>query len=73
MALREHSAIRRSANNRLFTAALRGNADPQSRIYRCGACGEEITFDALAATCRCSEECYAAGAVTAGGDPAVHH
>ena len=33
---------------------------PRARLsYRCQGCGSELAFDALAALCRCSDECYA--------------
>ena len=60
MALDKQSANRgESPTTRPFEAVYSFDASaPRSGVYRCRCCGEEITFDSLAADCRCSEECY---------------
>ncbi|MED5618966.1 hypothetical protein [Ideonella sp. BN130291] len=73
MALNEHSSFGRAAGS-LFSGMLAGTSAPSSRVYRCTGCGEELTFDALAVSCRCTEECYGpVTAVQAAADPALHH
>ena len=64
----------RQMTHRLFDAVLHGGStSPRRTVYRCAGCGEEITFDALAVSCRCSQECYPALAATQGVPASQHH
>jgi hypothetical protein len=74
MALNEQSSFRQAAD-RLFSSMLSpGASRAQPRVYRCAGCGEELTFDALAASCRCTEECYGTVTPTAvAADLTLHH
>jgi hypothetical protein len=48
----------------LFAAALAGGRSSTAggavrlAVLHCDTCGDEIPFNALAAVCRCSQECY---------------
>jgi hypothetical protein len=49
----------------LFASALAGprsaavDGAVRLSVLHCETCGDEIPFNALAAVCRCSQECYA--------------
>ncbi len=75
MALVNHaSAGLRRFTGRLFDAVRHGGQAPAKRtVYRCAGCGEEIAFDALAASCRCADECYGAAGTQAVDPAAGHH
>jgi len=74
MALSEHSTHPGSFLGRLFGGLHAGAAtQPASRVYRCAGCGEEITFDALAVSCRCSDECYGAAGAPRSAEASLHH
>ncbi len=66
MELDLNSATLRPVTRGLFDAVLgRDRKSQASGAYCCVGCGEEITFDSLAATCSCSQECYSAGSACA--------
>lgn len=58
MALDLNSTAFHPATGGLFDAVLGREGGSTRASYKCAGCGDDITFDSLAATCRCSQECY---------------
>jgi hypothetical protein len=67
MAFELHRPAPGPASSGLFAAALAGSGSVGSarprNPWRCATCGDEIPYDALAALCRCSQECYPASSL----------
>jgi hypothetical protein len=60
MAFTQRTASVRPTVPGLLGALRAGPSATDQPVYRCIGCGDEITYDALSATCRCTEECYGA-------------
>ncbi len=39
-------------------SAIPASPTRRAAVYRCSGCGNEVAYDALAALCQCSDECY---------------
>jgi uncharacterized protein (DUF983 family) len=60
MALPMSTTDRSTSKTHLLAAKRRpASMNRRAAAYRCPACGDEETYDSLAACCRCCDECYA--------------
>jgi len=73
MAITQRIASVRHTVPGLLGALRAGAVTPDKPVYRCIGCGDEITFDALSASCRCTEECYGAGSTLPVDPQALQH